>query len=196
MVQLRGFNSTRKKREVNLVETAKDNPVAFIFISTPLFILMCIVVASSSIQEELDLTRLRHRNNRIKTDLMDKKYNEEEIHKKGSHALWDLLIDEAEALQKETEKPIHVMDVGMWKPQDCLRAANHGLDAHCIEPSPLSNKRIMEGFHEATEEDRKHIRFYKMAAAATTGKLLLFQSGGTQSDHIGDCKYTLQTYFY
>ena len=91
---------------------------------------------------------LRHRRaTKLRTDLIYKNEPNGDINKKGTQALWDLLIDEAEALAKDApQNGIHVMEVGMHRPKECLRAANHGLNAHCIEPSPISNSRILLGF--------------------------------------------------
>jgi hypothetical protein len=81
-----------------------------------------------------------------------------------------------------------VMEVGMHRPKECLRAANHGLNVHCMEPSPISSNRILLSFDKATDEHKKGIRFYKTAAGAESGKYVKFQSGGTQGDHVGERK--------
>ncbi len=203
-----GNNNSRKGPIVNRLKLLKKaNPVVLVFLAMPLLICVCVVVASHSIiSNERNHAEMIDRNQRnlaknpivptngIRTDILDKMDPNGEIDKKGNQALWDMLIDEAEALAKYngSKENIHVTEIGMHKPKECLRAANHELNAHCIEPSPISNSRILLGFDRLEEDKKKGVRFYKAAAGAETGKYVTFQSEGTQGDHVGDCKFIVQ----
>jgi hypothetical protein len=162
-----------------------------IIISTPLFVLLCMGIIYLSFQQENNLARLRKRKTLIKTDLIYKVDYGGELRKKGAQALWNELIEEGQALIKEnpSKVDIHVSEVGMYKPRECIKAANHGLHAYCVEPSSIANQAIMHGFSKVSAEHKQRIKFYKAAAGAETGKWVPFQSGGTQGDHVGDCKF-------
>ncbi len=161
-----------------------------VIISTPIFILLCMSVAYCSFHEESNIAKLRKRQTLIKTDLIYKVDYDGELRKRGTQALWDQLVNEGQALVKEhpSEVQVHVTEIGMYKPRECIKAANHGLEVHCLEPSSIANQAIMHGFSKVSPEKKKHIRFYKAAAGAETGKYVKFQSGGTQGDHVGECK--------
>ena len=166
-----------------------------IVISTPIFFFLCMCVIYYSLHQENNLSKLRKRQTLIKTDLIYKVDYGGAIRKKGTQALWDELVSEGQALVKEnpSKVDIHVTEVGMYKPRECIKAANHGLNAHCIEPSSIANQVIMHGFSNVSGEHKKLIRFYKAAAGEETGKYVKFQSGGTQGDHVGECKSIFPT---
>jgi hypothetical protein len=188
MVQF-GAHQTLAIRK-HLKKFNRTNRIVIVFLSTPLVLLACVLLALHSIRTtEMNAPMLRNtRVTKLRTELIFKTDLKGDIHKKGTQALWDLLVDEAEALGKETSKEMHVMEVGMHRPKECLRAANHGLNVHCMEPSPISSNRILLSFDKATDEHKKGIRFYKTAAGAESGKYVKFQSGGTQGDHVGERK--------
>ena len=106
-----------------------------------------------------------------------------DLHAVEASDVWEALIIEAEALSKDTT--IHVMEVGMHTAKQCLQIAAKNLQAHCVEPSPGSYPRIHDGITAAPKDRQDNIRFYQMAASATSGLDLEFSSEGGAGDHVG-----------
>ena len=105
------------------------------------------------------------------------------LHAVQSEKVWNALLAEGEALNKDT--PIHIMEVGMHTATQCLQAAEHNLQAHCVEPSPGSYDRIIKIIKIAPKESQEKTRFYQLAASDTSGLDLPFSSGGGTGDHVG-----------
>lgn len=107
------------------------------------------------------------------------------VYKYGIDGIYDCLLDLGRILRNKNGNPVHVMEVGMHRARQCINAASLGLEAHCIEPSPLSVPRIMQAISKADISTQEHIRFYQMAAGANSGETLQFTSAGGTGDHIG-----------
>lgn len=123
----------------------------------------------------------------IRNDLTTKWKKGGPIHRGGADKVWDLLLEEATAFRKENNNiPLHLMEVGMHAPTQCLAIARHDLQAYCVEPSPKSRERIIAGFEKAPPDTQKHIKFYQMAASNQSNVDLKFASAGGTGDHIGD----------
>jgi len=116
----------------------------------------------------------------IETDIVFSHFN----FKYGNDEIWDVMLEEAEALKTERGDPMHVMEVGMHRPKQCIEAAQKGLWAYCVEPSPNSVGRIISGIERQPEDTKKYIRFYQMAAGSSTGLSLPFISDGGTGDRI------------
>ena len=148
-----------------------------------------IVSSSSSSSTNSNNSKPKHLRSpsafRFNTDLLGAKRGGK-LQRTGADALWDMLLEEAVAIRAaENPAPIHVMEVGMHRPKQCLQAASMQLQAYCVEPSPNSIGRIIHGFEQAPEETRKNIRFYQMAAGPKSGLNLEFSSSGGTGDHVG-----------
>lgn len=122
----------------------------------------------------------------IETDIVFGHFN----FKYGNDDIWDVMLEEAEALKKERGDPIHVMEVGMHRPKQCIEAAQKGLWAYCVEPSPNSVGRIISGIERQPEDTKKYIKFYQMAAGSSTGLSLPFISDGGTGDRIASNQET------
>mmetsp|Transcript_15028 Transcript_15028/g.22533 ORF Transcript_15028/g.22533 Transcript_15028/m.22533 type:complete len:355 (+) Transcript_15028:1023-2087(+) len=90
-------------------------------------------------------------------------------------------------------KPLVFMEVGMHSSTQCLQAARVGLQAHCVEPSPSSFKRIDSRIRNSAKEVRRNVKFYQLAASTQTGLDLEFMSGGGTGDHVGGGGYDVWT---
>ena len=104
----------------------------------------------------------------------------------SNDGLWFNLAREGSALLREDpDAMIHVMTVGMDLPTHCVGAAMRGLQAHCIEPSPISERKISRRLKNSVDEGR-NIQFYHMNAAAAAADtrldLPLNSEGGTRYD--------------
>ena len=111
-----------------------------------------------------------------------------ELEPRSNDMLWPMLLQEGNALRKESQDQnivVNVMEVGMHRAIQCVEAARMGLQAYCVEPSPGSKDRIIEGIEKEPEEVKKNIRFFQMAAGSQSGVDLSFQSGGGTGDHAG-----------
>ena len=107
-----------------------------------------------------------------------------DLHSVRAEKVWNALIAEGEALNKDT--PVHIMEVGMHSDStQCLQAAKQNLQAHCVEPSPGSYNRIIKGIKRASKESQEKTRFYQLAASDTSGLDLPFSSVGGTGDHVG-----------
>jgi hypothetical protein len=107
------------------------------------------------------------------------------LFRNGIEGLYDCFLNLGRIVRSKKGNPVHIMEVGMHSARQCITAANLGLEAHCIEPSPLSVPRIMRAISKADVNIQERIRFYQMAAGATTGETLKFTSSGGTGDHIG-----------
>jgi hypothetical protein len=198
------FGAHTKQRKI----WKRTNPILLTFLFTIGVFFTTVLFASHSItseQRNLSEVYMRVRTEvvsksapvtKLRTDLIYKNVPGGVISKRGIDALWDLLVEEGNAVGRESSNEIHALEVGMFSPANCIKAANHGLNVHCMEPSPLSNLRQMIKFERKENDDiRKKIRFYKAAAANETGKMINFQSGGGHADHVGERKCFLITSF-
>ena len=110
----------------------------------------------------------------LKTDLLE--FPPEKI--------WRNLIKEAGAKLNETKVGI-VMEVGMHRATQCLRASKAGLQAHCVEPSPTSFEKIERDVNSQDPDVKSRTHLYQVAASSDSGIKVPFSSAGSTGDHIG-----------
>jgi FkbM family methyltransferase len=107
----------------------------------------------------------------------------------GPEAIWNDLIDEAAAssrkFQSSNQNPGIVMEVGMHRAFQCVRAASAGLQAHCVEPSPTSFQRVKDAVLLQPKDIQERIHLYQNAAGATSGELVPFSGSGGTGDFVG-----------
>lgn len=148
------------------------------------------IIDKNEIDTEIDTKEVDTKEVYLRTPSFDQRGIETDIvfghfiFKYGNDDIWDVMLEEAEALKTERGDPIHVMEVGMHRPVQCIKAAQKGLWAYCVEPSPNSVGRIISGIERQPEDTKKYIRFYQMAAGSSTGLSLPFISDGGTGDRI------------
>ena len=75
----------------------------------------------------------------------------------------------------------------MHRPAQCVEAAKGGLEAHCLEPSPISFQRVQSGVRQVESSVQERIHLYNKAAGdKSEGSVPFFVTGGT-GDHVGGC---------
>jgi FkbM family methyltransferase len=105
---------------------------------------------------------------------------------RAAEIVWTDLIEEGARLLKDSQSPGAVMEVGMHRAFQCVAAAEAGLQAHCVEPSPKSFKRVTTGVKKAPADVQKRIHLYNVAAGGSSeGSVPFTHSGGT-GDHVGE----------
>jgi len=124
------------------------------------------------------------------TDLMEK----------GSANIWKQICKEGGKLAREnnqasgTSSPVVAMEVGMFDYDQCYFAAYVGMHAHCVEPSPMNYKRVVDQIDSSSKNHTsskvsaalERISTYNMAAGNATGATIPFFGNGGTGDHIGE----------
>jgi len=181
------FSNSRKAKKPSGYRIKGTHLVILIFSPVLLFAYIAYATITVSLQDNVPTNQSPETNSLvlIKTDfLFDKFYRK--LLNKGGDAFWDIFLEEGTVLQKEnpTQK-FHVMEVGMHDAKQCRYAAKKNFQVYCIEPSPVSTKRILSGGLNSDNEYAKYIQFYQMAAGSETGLDLPFHSTGSTGDHVG-----------
>lgn len=101
----------------------------------------------------------------------------------ADHLFRHLMIESEEIMKQNPSKKLHMMEVGMHSPNQCLNAAKKNLQAHCVEPSPVSSERIKNQIKKS--RFKKNVKFYQLAASHKSGLSLEFMSKGGTGDHVG-----------
>lgn len=102
-----------------------------------------------------------------------------------SEFVWEQLIAEGKNQQKLGSKVGVAMEIGMHKATQCLQAAQGGLQAHCVEPSPNSFARVQRGVEKAAEDVQQRVHLYPNVASDESGKEIEFMGKGGTGDHVG-----------
>lgn len=108
--------------------------------------------------------------------------------------IWQSLLKEGSEMPKSigsnngssNEKDV-VLEVGMHILFQCRLAAEHGFDAHCVEPSPVNYKRVRNAFRTHARKDatlRDRIHLYNVAAGSETNQTVHFLSSGSTGDQV------------
>jgi FkbM family methyltransferase len=84
------------------------------------------------------------------------------------------------------EKVGVAVEVGMHRAIQCLQAATAGFQAHCVEPSPVSFRRVRTRVSEASEAVQNRVHLYKAAAGPDSNTKVEFTGAGGTGDHVGD----------
>ena len=147
-------------------------------------------LSSSSSSSSLSTTTNKGASNiqyRLFDDLITK--SGKILKRRHADALWPLLIDEAVAYSKAhggDGSDMNIMEVGMHSAGQSIHGATRNLQVYGIEPSPKSGQTIIKQLsNPRNQQASKNIRFYQMAAGATTGLDLDFTSEGSTGDHVG-----------
>lgn len=99
--------------------------------------------------------------------------------------VWDRLLRQTTALPNGLDKgQIAVVEVGMHRAKQCVEAAKAGFQAHCIEPSPKSYKRVQVSVQEQPQDVKGRVHLYNVAAGSEETVVPFVSSGGT-GDHVG-----------
>ena len=104
----------------------------------------------------------------------------------GADNVWDHLVSEGAAMIKQNKDPGVVLEVGMHRAKQCLQAAEAGLTAHCVEPSPGSFKTIQNRVNGVPPDALDRITLYNIAAGRTSQGTVPFVSEGSTGDHVGN----------
>lgn len=103
-----------------------------------------------------------------------------------SDYVWESLLEEGAALSARSGSGLVVVEVGMHSAKQCLAAAELGFEAHCVEPSPPSFRRVQQQIRDqASPAARRRITTYHVAAGASGGGTLPFTASGGTGDHAG-----------
>jgi FkbM family methyltransferase len=88
-----------------------------------------------------------------------------------------------------------VMEVGMHRAFQCIQAAEAGLQAHCVEPSPNSFQRVQNAVNTkvTAPEVKERIHLYQKAASDTSGIMVPFSGAGGTGDFVGAGEYDVWT---
>ena len=77
------------------------------------------------------------------------------------------------------------IEVGVHLPAQCVKAAEKGFRAHCVEPSPRSVRRFERKVETLQSSVANRLTLHPKAASATSGATLTFQGSGGSGDHVG-----------
>lgn len=116
----------------------------------------------------------------------------------SAELVWDQLVREGAHLlsrsNNNTRPTVGVaMEVGMHRAAQCLQAAAAGFQVHCVEPSPVSFRRVEAKVRTADRAVQQRTFLYQAAAAAGGGSesspattTVSFTGSGGTGDHVGD----------
>lgn len=79
-----------------------------------------------------------------------------------------------------------VIEVGVHKSLECIRAAEMGYWAHCFEPSPISYQRLLDGIKSQPADTRSRVTPHQKVVGSISGDRLPFRATGGTGDHVGE----------
>ena len=137
-------------------------------------------------------SRVRRWNESSSSFSVDETTLKETLSKKDAASIWRALVRHGESLLKKdlrhgdakNSQPIRVMEVGMHRANQCVYAATHGLEAHCVEPSPTSFESIRNEVSKQDVTVRDKIHLYQKVAGSTSREHVSFQAAGGTGDHV------------
>jgi FkbM family methyltransferase len=94
--------------------------------------------------------------------------------------VWGGLLQSIPAVERNQ---LAVVEVGMHSAMQCLQAAREGYQAHCLEPSPRSFRRITQTVRKAEPYVQERIHLYNVAAGGEESTVPFVTNGGT-GDHV------------
>ena len=120
----------------------------------------------------------------------------------GAKEIWSDLLLEGEQLMKEQQqsshqsqsssssssnkkKPLIVIEVGANTAQQSIQAAQHGFEAHCVEPSPVAYEKMIKEVEKEPDDVKAKVFVYNKAAGDTKEGYLDFVASGGTGDHVG-----------
>lgn len=138
-------------------------------------------------------TGTRYSSGSLDGSILEAIYNRAPNSRHGSYSadsMWIDILDKGSEIMKNSKSEEHlvVFEVGAQAARQSLIAAQAQFHTYCIEPSPISFKKIHSTISAKVKEDPpigEFLHLYNAAAGAKSGEMLDFRTSGGTGDGVG-----------